>query len=192
MPIRYRPTEVPDIPVEQLAPFFLEVKQDLVYYFSQIWAGWPIKATVGAGVCCLASLYTNFFYGNAVLVLLWLLLVTVDLLLGVGVALQRHKFTLVRLKKFVAKVFAHAVTIGIMGLLNHALSAAFGMEMPILNWFMCVLLCTEGASILVNMDKLGWPVPKIAHKIISKMDKKANAAIDDCLQISGDDNEQQD
>lgn len=186
MPTRYRPTEAPDLPVEQLTPFVNEVRQDLMYYFSQIWAGWPIKGAVGAGVCCVTSLYTNFFYGNITLVFLWMILVTADLILGVMVALRKSKFTMARLKKFVTKVFAHALTIALFGVLNHSLTATSGYATPLLDWVMVLLLLTEGASILINMDKMGWPVPKIAHKIIAKMDKSANQKIDALLEVDND------
>lgn len=183
MPMRYRPTEAPDLPVEQLAPFLNEARQDVAYYIAQIWAGWQIKGAVSAVIAACSTFYTGCFFGNWALFCIWVLFMTVDLGLGAALAIKKGQFTMVRFRKFITKAGTHVAIIALFGFLNHSFSSTAGTALPITDWFLCMLLCSEALSILSNMDKLGLPVPPVARRVIAIMHRKAHSAMEECLTV---------
>lgn len=179
----YRPTEASALPIEQLGPFLAEAKQDALYYFNQLWSGWQLKGAIGLFASSCSVFYGQVFYGNWVLFCLWALFVTMDSALGAAVAVKNRKFTMARFRKFVVKVCAHVAIIALVGSLNHSFSQALGSALPITDWFLCVLLCTEALSIIVNMEKLNLPVPGVARRLVAAMDTRAQAAMESCLHV---------
>lgn len=143
------------------------------HYFSQIWAGWPIKLPIAA----LGGFYTGYLGGDGRLVLAFLAMIVIDLLLGTWLAVRLRRFDVRLFGRWVLKVGTHFAVILIVGVAIRAVLEPMGIKFPLLDLFLGLLICTEALSIVKNMGRLGLPVPRLATKILTNIqqagDRKA-------------------
>lgn len=138
------------------------------YYFSQVWEGWPIKILLVA----VPGLFGRLG-GDWELLLIFSVMVAIDLILGTWLAIKRHRFEMRLFGRWVVKVGTHFFVIFIVGLSIRSILEPLSIGFPLLDLFLGMLICTEGLSILKNMRRLGLPVPKLAVKLLSEAQEKA-------------------
>lgn len=138
------------------------------YCFSQIWDGWPVKVLLSAA----PGLYLGHLGGDWVLLLIFSAMIVIDLIFGSWLAIKRHRFDVRLFGRWVVKVGTHFLVIFIVGLSIRSVLDPLGVEFPLLDLFLGMLICTEGLSILKNMRRLGLPVPRLAIKLLAQAQDK--------------------
>lgn len=148
---------------------------DMGYYFSQIWVGWNVKAPLAI----MTGFYSGYLNGDWLMFIVFCLMTLFDVLLGSWLALKRRCFDPRLFGKWVLKVLVHFAVILVVAVCIKSILAPLGVKFPLLDLFLGFLICTEGLSVLKNMRRLGWPVPKAAVRIVaglqSEADRKAAA-----------------
>lgn len=139
------------------------------YYFSQTWDGWAIKVMLAA----VPGFYSAHLGGDWVMLLLFSAMVVIDLTFGTWLAIKRSRFEVRLFGRWVVKVGTHFFVIFIVGLSIRSILEPLGIRFPLLDLFLGMLICTEGLSVLKNMQRLGLPVPKLAIKLLSDAQDKA-------------------
>ena len=139
------------------------------YYFSQIWDGWLIKILLAA----VPGFYSGHLNGDWALLLIFSAMIFVDLIFGTWLAIKRRAFDVRLFGRWVVKVGTHFFVILIVGLSIRSILEPLGVRFPLLDLFLGMLICTEGLSILKNMRRLGLPVPKLAIKLLTDAQDKA-------------------
>ncbi len=92
---------------------------------------------------------------------------------GPWLAVTRRRFDVRLFGQWVIKVGTHFLVILIVGLSIRSVLEPLGVQFPLLDLFLGMLICTEGISILKNMRRLGLPVPKIAARMLADIQDKA-------------------
>ncbi|MDR2947294.1 MAG: phage holin family protein [Candidatus Adiutrix sp.] len=150
--------------------------RDALYFLSQVWQGWSIKIPLSA----LAAFYTKQLGGGDA-ALLWIFsgMIFADLALGTCLAVKRRRFNYHKFCRWVIKVGTHFSVIIVVGLGLRSILEPLGIDFPLLDLFMGMLICTEALSILKHMQRLGLPVPKLAARILTDVQARAeNEAAD--------------
>lgn len=145
------------------------------YFFSQIWAGmWPVKAPLSLAV----GFYSGHLGGDWVLLLVFSAMIVTDLAFGTWLAVKRRRFDLRLFGRWVVKVGTHFFVIAVVGVTIRSILGPLSLNLPLLDLFLGLLICTEALSILKNMRRLGLPVPKLAVKLIGDVQTKAEQKVD--------------
>lgn len=165
--VEYKPTEVRDVNCLTANPL-KEMGMDALYYLGQLGNGWTVKLPVAA----VASLYTTILGGDWPLLLAFYACTLLDLFFGARLAWKRGNFSIRRFGKWVVKLSTYSLCIVLTGLVGRGLNRASGLDIPILDLFLVVLLATEVLSIMNNMYKLGWPVPPLAIRLVADIHDK--------------------
>ena len=139
------------------------------YYFSQVWAGWSFRVAVSVA----AGFYAGRLGGDLVLFLIFCFMMAVDLLFGTCLAFKRRRFYRRKFGQWVVKALTHFAVIVIVGFAAQSILGPLGINFPLLDLFLGLLICTEALSILKNMQRLGLPVPKIATRLIADIQDQA-------------------
>lgn len=147
------------------------------YYLAQAWSGWPIKIPLAT----LGSLYATYIGGDWIFLLIYFVFFTLDLLFGTWLAIKEERFELRRFSEWVVKVGSHFFTIFVVGISLKSILGPLNVTFSWLDLCIGLLICTEAASILKRMHELGLPVPKIAVKLLSHAQLKAERAAEDLL-----------
>ena len=153
--------------------------QDLVFqinhYFTQIWAGWQVKLPLSL----LAGFYTDHLGGDAVALVTWFAMIVIDLFFGTWFALKSRRFDVKSFGFWVIKLGTHSVVIIIAGAAFRSVLTPLGLNFPLLNLALGILVCTEALSIFKNMDRLGLPVPNLVVRFIDGLKSKAENQAED-------------
>ena len=142
---------------------------DAGYHFSQIWAGWTIKAPLSV----LAGFYSGFLNGDWFMFITFCCMTFLDVMLGSWLAVKRRRFDPRLFGKWVVKVLVHFAVIFIVGVCIRSILVPIGSHFPLLDLFLGLLICTEGLSVLKNMRRLGMSVPRLATRILTGVQDKA-------------------
>jgi toxin secretion/phage lysis holin len=146
-----------------------EVWAQANYYFSQIWDGWALKVPLAT----LAGLYTDHTGGKWALLVIFSGMIAVDLFFGTWLAAKRRCFNVRLFGRWVVKAGTHFFVIYIVGVAVRSILEPLGISFPLLDLFLGMLICTETLSVLKNMRRLGLPVPRLATRILTDVQDKA-------------------
>ena len=163
--------------VNDMSYKFSDVAGEMGYYLSAIMTNFKIKALISL-VPTPFILYlgeSSFFFE------VWFALGIIDLIAGVSLALAQGVFCRTRLYGWVGKMLTHALTIMLFGVLSILLSELINMRVPLLDWFIFVLVITETLSVLKSAELLGMPVPAFALVLVEKMHDRAKRKADDLV-----------
>lgn len=125
----------------------------------------------------LASLpvaFSSHFFGDWHLLEIWFYSTCLDLLLGSWAAKKRKKFSVRRFRSWSCKILVHGISILIVGVLAYVSSVALGYNVWILNIYLAIMIFKELASLVRNMEKLGWPVPELLVHMVDALEKNAS------------------
>lgn len=160
---------------------FGEVFHEVVYYGERILTGFTVKAMLAT----LPALFTSYLTGDWYIFELWFVMNVADLFLGVIIALKTKdevtglsKFSRRRLYSWVVKTLTHMLTIILVGLVTVAFSRISGYTVPVIDWFMFILLLTEIASVLNSASKLGLPIHPVAKSLVERLRRKSERKIE--------------
>ncbi len=156
-------------------------------YFEEIFSNFDIKAILAV----IASFYTNYMAGEISLLIIYLGFNFLDLFLGTYRAIKEGRFSSTRFGQWTQKFLTHMLIIVMSGLLNYSVNTATDFRIPLLDFFLVLLIATEGISAINHMLLLSWPVPKIAVTIFQHTKKDAENKIHKHLNIGreGEENE---
>lgn len=154
---------------------FSDVGIASMQHLEQIFAGFQIKAALAS----VSALFVSALGGDWYIFELWFIMNAIDLFCGVLLAVKVNRFARRRVYGWVVKTFTHVLTIILVGLVSYVFSLVSGYPVPVLDWFMFVLLLTEVASIIDSLVKMGLPVPPLARKIVTKIRRKSEAKLDE-------------
>lgn len=143
--------------------------EGITYYASRIADSFTLKAAIAT----IPIAFTSELLGNWKLLELWFLLNVIDLILGIIIAIKEKKFDRRRLYGWVTKTLTHVLTIILVGIMTQGLYIATGHIVPILDWFIFVLLLTEVTSVLDSFIKLGAPVHPVAKDIVEQLRRRS-------------------
>lgn len=145
------------------------------YFFSQIWADmWPVKAPLSLAV----GFYSDYLGGDRGLLLIFSVMIAVDMFFGSWLAIKLRRFDVRLFGRWVVKVLTHFTIIGVVGATIRSILGPLSLNFPLLDLFLGLLICTEALSILKNMRRLGLPVPKLAAKILTNVQTRAEQKVD--------------
>ena len=158
-----------------------DVTLEISYYLRNITDGASIKGILAV----FPALFSALFMGEWYFFILWFLFNVIDLFLGVWLALKtkdpesgRSVFCRERLYGWVIKTLTHAGTIFIFGAVTVMISTLSGRIIPIIDWFIFILVLTEMASILNSANLLGLPIPPFALIFVRKLKGGAEKKIE--------------
>ena len=163
----------------------IETGNSMSQHLDQIFAGIQIKAALAS----VSALFISALGGGWFIFELWFILNVIDLICGVSLAIKDDCFSRRRIYDWVIKTFTHILTIILIGFVSFTLSYLAKYNIPILDWFVFVLVLTEVASIFNSLIKLGLPVPPLAQKIVAKIRNRTESKIDDFT--DGDDEQKE-
>ena len=170
------------------AQTFLEVGAETVQHLDQIFTGFQIKMAL-AGV---SSLFVSVLGGDWYVFELWFAMNVVDLICGIALAVRGNCFSRRRVYGWVVKTFTHILTIILVGLVSFTFSYLARYSIPVLDWFMFVLLLTETASVFDSLIKLGLPIPPLARKLVVRIRRKTEANLAEIIDNKQPQEENQD
>jgi phage-related holin len=161
---------------------FSDVASEIQYHLIHVLTNFRFKAILA----CIPSSFSHYFGGNWHFVEIWFALNVIDLFLGVALALKtpgetpgESSFSRAKLYGWITKSLTHICTILLFGVMTIMLSTLSGYTVPLVDWFLFVLVLTETASILSSADQLGLPVHPLAKTLVQKLRKRAETKIDD-------------
>lgn len=161
-----------------------EVAAGMEHYIDQIFESFGLKA----GFAAIPAVFVAFLGGNWHLFEAWFILNIVDLAFGVMVALKsidpvtgHCRFSKRKIYGWVVKTLANMVTIIMVGIVTVFFAQVSGFAVPVIDWFMFILLLTEITSILDGADRLGFPVHPLARAIVAKIRRTTEHKIDEAL-----------
>lgn len=164
-----------------MAYSFLEVFNEIGYYCERILTGFTIKAVLAT----LPTLFAAYLTGDWYIFELWFIMNAIDLALGITLALKtrdpktgRNRFSRRRVYSWVVKTLTHMLTIILVGLVTVAFSRVSGYSVPVIDWFMFILLLTEIASVLDSAGKLGLPIHPVAKSLVDRLRRKSEKKIE--------------
>ena len=147
-------------------------------YLDKAVAGWQYKLLASPPLVA----YGALFGGDGYILAAFYILFFLDFFVGVAAALKNGRFRLKRLELWVVKFITFSLCIGIVGVVNMALSRSWGLNLPLLDTVLTLLIAGEALSIMENLGGLGCPVPpvflKLAAGVKSRAGKKLDALLD--------------
>jgi toxin secretion/phage lysis holin len=146
------------------------------YFFSQIWAGMlPVKAPLSLAL----GFYSGYLGGDWLLLLVFTAMIVIDLVFGTWLAIRRQRFEVRLFGRWVVKAGTHFFVIAVVGVAIRSILEPLSISFPLLDLFLGLLICTEALSVLKNMKRLGLPVPRLAARILTDAQGKAEKLAED-------------
>ena len=121
---------------ETMAYSFSEASGEVFGHWYQIVNAFSLKAAIAT----LPTLFSAYLMGDWYIFELWFIMNFCDLALGVTLACTEKKFSCRRLYGLVTKTLTHTITIILVGVLTFAFSTVSGVVIPVLDWFMFILI----------------------------------------------------
>lgn len=126
--------------------------------------------------------YDKLFGGDSYILALFIAVFFIDLIVGSAAAIQAGRWTLRRFSLWLIKLVTYGLCIALVAFLNGAMAHSLGLNLPLLDIVLTVLLASEILSIFVNMSEMGCPVPPVllhlAIGVKTKAGKKLEALLD--------------
>ena len=147
----------------------IEAKNNIQYYLEQLMFGMGLKSIIAA----VLLFFTEFLYGNTVVLSIYFVMVAIDLILGLTRACLYGAFQYKILLHWMYKVITHVFLVVVLGLLCTSMYHTTGLTFSIVNWLLFCCTITETVSIIYNLKRLGCPVPFFMDKVMVLLRKKA-------------------
>jgi len=160
--------------IESPALFLGAVGQEIGKIGERTGANWPLN--LGALPPVVA--YGQLTGGDGIILALFYILFTLDLVLGVAAAIRAGGFREVKFEKWLIKFFTYTLCIGVVAAVNDALQRSLWAVLPILDLLLSVLLTGEALSIFKNLDRLGCPVPPVLLRLTGRLKERAEKKLE--------------
>jgi phage-related holin len=152
---------------------FSDVGVEMNYHLAGILGGIKIKALIAS----VPAAFASTFGGNWGFFETWFVMSVIDLVLGVAFALKTSSFSRAKLYGWVIKALTHMGTILICGAITVMLIGLTGRSVPLIDWFIFILVLTEAASIIKSADNLGLPVHPLLKALVVRLRRRAEAKL---------------
>jgi phage-related holin len=130
--------------------------------------------------------YTNTLGGNGQILLFFYVAFMLDLICGCILAYKNHKFRSRRLEIWVVKCLVYTLCICLIGAVDRSFVLALrGIQFPLLDLVVSLLLATEATSVFRKLQVLTGKVPPIIMRVSEKMERKAASALEKRLDDEG-------
>jgi phage-related holin len=129
----------------------------------------------------LGGVYNELFSGDWYIALFFFVLFFIDLFVGIASALKRKVFTMARFDMWVIKLVVYCVCIIVVGLINGAIARSWGINFPILDTVLIIMMASEAISIFANFQELTGMVPPVLLRVAEKVQANANRRLEDML-----------
>ena len=130
--------------------------------------GFSIKASIAA----LLTAFTEYTGGHHVVLLLYLLFTTLDLVLGVTASIIYGNFCCNRLNRWLRKVATQLFIVVLFAALLRMLFYTADIELTLTNWLLFVFAIMDFASVMDKLVELGAPVPKVVEVMIGSIRRR--------------------
>lgn len=131
---------------------------------------------IKTGLAFIAAAFTHWFFGNVIVLYLYLGFVTFDLLVGIVFYTVIKQFRQIKLWSFFGKLLGCFLSIVILGGLAHALFQVTGLTIGVVNWLLFIFIIVEAASITEKLHVIGvfnhYPVVTRIIKLFRKYTAK--------------------
>ena len=115
------------------------------------------------------------------LALVMVTLFLADFVLGVFVAAKRRRFSCRKFMRGISKVPVYTLLLLVAWLCQYTAKSVLGHDLPVPLWTAAYLAMHDAMSILGKCDALGWPVPAIFKRIVRRVNRAAESAVDSAL-----------
>lgn len=133
-----------------------------IHYLEQLMEGFALKAPFALFI----TFFTDFLFGDIVVLSIYMAFVFADLMLGIIRAAVYDTFSSRYLLYWTLKVSVNLLLVSVVGLLSHSLFRTSGLQFATVNWALFCCTFTEAASIIKNLRRLGCPVHPMFGRIM--------------------------
>lgn len=140
----------------------------IMNYFRTVMDGIEFKAIIATVLTALA----DFTGAHETVILLYMFLVTVDLLLGISVAVITKTFSCFKLYTFVRKIGVQLFFVLLFSALASMLFHTSGIYIAITNWMLLLYGLCECASSVEKLLLIGAPVPPVVLTLLGAVRNK--------------------
>jgi phage-related holin len=154
----------------------------MVDYTGKAAAGWYYKLLASPVFIA----YGHLFGGDGYILAAFCGLLLVDLIVGTARAVKNRCFRFRRLDLWLVKLVTYALCLGVVGALNGAAEHGWGVNIPILDTVLIILIASEAISIFENLHEMGCPVPPVLLRLATGVKSKAGRKLDALLDDQGE------
>jgi phage-related holin len=154
----------------------------MVDYTGKAAAGWYYKLLASPAFIA----YGHLFGGDGYILVIFCAASSLDLLVGVAKAVNNGCFRFRRFNLWLVKLVTYALCLGIVGALNGAAEHGWGVNIPLLDTVLIILIASEAISIFENLHEMGCPVPPVLLRLAAGVKSKAGRKLDRILDDDGE------
>jgi len=145
----------------------------VIIHLEEIAFGIHIKAALAAAAAC----FVEIFYGDLVVLNIYMAFMTADLVLGMTIGCIYGRFDPRKVMHWAYKFGTNLVLIILLGFACHAFFRTTAVPVPVINWMLLVFISVDLAAIIDKLELLGLPVPPIVRTIVRMMRTKASSSM---------------
>lgn len=149
----------------------------LMEYWERFMHGFSIKAIIAAGL----TAFTEYTGGHHVVLLLYLLFTTLDLLLGMSAAVIYKQFCGKKLNRWLRKVCTQLFVVVLFAALLKMLFYTASVELTLTNWLLFIFSIMDFASVMDKLVYLGAPVPPVVQLMVGSVRKRVAHKVSELL-----------
>jgi phage-related holin len=146
-------------------------------YADKAAAGWHYKVLASPPFI----IYGQLFGGDAYILIAFYALGIWVLLAGLGAALKNRRFERRRLDLWIIKIITYSLCVFVVAIVNGAIIRSWGVNLPLLDTVLTILIASESLSFFENLHELGCPVPPVLLRLAAGVKKKAGQKLDALL-----------
>lgn len=135
--------------------------------------GFSIKATVAA----VLTAFTEYTGGHQVVLLLYLLFTSLDLILGMLAAVVYGNFCCKKLNRWLRKVATQLFIVVLFAAMLKMLFYTASVEITLTNWLLFIFAIMDFASVMDKLVYIGAPVPPVVHVIVGSVRRRVSKQI---------------
>lgn len=137
-------------------------------YFRNIMEGIEYKALVATILTAVA----DFTGAHEMVIILYMVLVTVDLLLGIFIAVVTNTFCCNKLNRFLRKLSVQLFLVLVFASLFKMIFHTAGIDIAIVNWLLLLFGVCECVSSVEKLVLIGAPVPPVVLVMLGLVRRK--------------------
>jgi phage-related holin len=149
----------------------------MVDYTSKAASGWYYKLLASPVFIA----YGHLFGGDGYVLVAFCIVLLVDLFVGMARAVKNKCFQFRRLNLWLVKLVSYALCLGVVGVLNGAAEHGWGVNIPMLDTVLIILIASEAISIFENLHEIGCYVPPVLLRLAAGVKVKAGRKLDQIL-----------
>lgn len=139
--------------------------------------GFSIKATIAAGL----TAFTEYTGGHHVVLLLYLLFTTLDLIFGMSAAVIYKQFCGRKLNRWLRKVCTQLFVVVLFAALLKMLFYTASVEITLTNWLLFIFAIMDFASVMDKLVYLGAPVPPVVQLMVGSVRRRVAHKVGELL-----------